>query len=333
MNIYRQDDALVPNTLAISYAVLGYVGSWLLISANDWRLNIPGVLLLAHSMIIAAYLIHECAHNTLFARNENNARLGNVLLWITGACYGTYEGIRHKHFRHHVDRADVVAFNFRHRLLQYPLLLKCLCALEWMYVPALDILMHWMVPFMPFVLPARRSQRARVVVIFLIRAVIFSTLAFSAPRILLFYPLAYLLMLHVLRFMDAFQHTYELFETLESPPGPEAKRYDAAFEYSHTYTNLHSYQHPWINLFTLNFGYHNAHHERPTQPWFRLPKLNQELFGDHLSQMIPFRQQIRNYFHHRLQRLTHEDPIDLDVFADDGAHFVGVDGVSFLTGH
>ncbi len=158
-------------------------------------------------------------------------------------------------------------------------------------------------------------------------------MAMFAPRILILYPIAYMLMLHVLRFMDAFQHTYALFETLESPPGPEAKQFDAQFEHSHTYTNVHSTKYPWLNLFTLNFGYHNAHHEKPTQPWYRLPALNQELFGNHLSQMLPFRNQISSYFRYRTQRLTHEDPIDFDVLSNQGATFIGVDGVSFLTGH
>lgn len=323
----------MPNTLALLYVLLGYVAGWYGISSTSCWLNLAGVLVLAHAMIIAAYLIHDCAHNTLFASNKNNARLGNVLLWITGACYGTYEGIRHKHFRHHVDRADVVAFNFRRRLLLYPLLLKCLQALEFIFIPALDILMHWMVPLMPFVLPGRRQQRLRVIIILVIRGAIFTALAMYAPRILILYPIAYMLMLHVLRFMDAFQHTYDLFETLEQEPGPEAKKFDAQFEYSHTFTNVHSQQYPWLNLFTLNFGYHNAHHEKPTQPWYRLPALNRELYGDQFSQILPFRKQLRNYFRYRTQRLTHEDAVDLDVFANDSADFIGVDGVSFLTGH
>lgn len=332
-SIYRYNDALLPNTLAFAYVLAGYGGGWYLLIHQGWLFNLLGVLLLAHAMIIAAYLVHECAHNTLFARNENNARLGNVLLWITGACYGSYEGIRHKHFRHHVDRADVVAFNFRYRLLLYPRLLMCMQALEKVFIPALDILMHWMVPLMPFVLAGRRGQRWRVIIVFVIRSAVFAALAMLAPRILILYPIAYMLMLHVLRFMDAFQHTYALFETLEQEPGPEAKQFDAVFEQSHTYTNLHSQTYPWLNLFTLNFGYHNAHHEKPTQPWYRLPALNRELYGDSLKQILPFRNQLASYVRYRVPRLTHEDPIDLDVLADGGATFVGVDGVSFLTGH
>lgn len=58
-----------------------------------------GVLLLAHALVIAAYLVHECAHNTLFTGLYWNAPPWAILLWFTGACYGRYEDIRHKHFR------------------------------------------------------------------------------------------------------------------------------------------------------------------------------------------------------------------------------------------
>ncbi len=331
--VFRHKDGVLPNVFGLSYVVTGYAVGWWLLLQSELLLKVPGVLLLAHAMIIAAYFIHECAHNTLFADNANNARLGAILLWLTGACYGTYEGIRHKHFRHHVDRADVVAFNFRHKLLAYPLVLKVLQALEWCYIPAVDLVMHWLVPVMPFVLPSRREQRSRVFGTLVLRGSLFALVGWYAPSALLCYAIAYLLMLHVLRFMDAFQHTYELFETLEQPPGPEARQFDAAFETAHTYTNLHSVKHPWLNLFTLNFGYHNAHHEKPTQPWHRLPALHANVFGNQLPQMIPFRHQIACYHRYRVQRLVHEDPVDFDVVGDRGATFVGVEGVSFLTGH
>jgi fatty acid desaturase len=332
-NLFRHYDGVLPNILAFSYAFGGYAAGWWLITRDAWLLNAAGVLLLAHAMIIAAYLIHECAHNTLFADNENNARLGGALLWLTGACYGTYEGLRNKHFRHHVDRADVVAFNFRKYLQRYPIILKVFQVLEWFYIPAVDIVMHWLVPVMPFVLPKRREQRTRVVIVLLVRTALFVTVGLYAPLSLLCYAIAYILMLHVLRFMDAFQHTYELFETLEQERGPEAKQFDAAFETSHTYSNPHSLQYPLLNLFTLNFGYHNAHHEKPNQPWHRLPVLHANLFGSSLPQIIPFRNQIACYHRYRVKRMAHEDAVDFDVIGDQGATFVGVDGVSFLTGH
>lgn len=331
--LFRYRDGVLPNTLAFGYAFGGVAIGWLLITRQLWWANAIGTLLLAHAMIIAAYLIHECAHNTLFANNSNNARVGNALLWLTGACYGTYEGIRHKHFRHHVDRADIVAFNFRPRLQKHPFILRALEVLEWCGIPALDVMMHWLVPLMPFVLPERKALRVHVVTVLLARGWFFALVGWQAPQALLCYCIAYLLMLHVLRFMDAFQHTYALFETLETGPGAEVRDFDAEFEQQHTYTNLHSLKHPWLNLITLNFGYHNAHHEKPNQPWHRLPSLHTKFFGSATGQMIPFRNQLACYFRYRVKRLVHEDPVDTDVLGNRGATFVGVDGVSFLTGH
>jgi fatty acid desaturase len=136
-----------------------------------------------------------------------------------------------------------------------------------------------------------------------------------------------------MRFMDTHQHTYEIFETLEGARGPEAKRFDAAFEQRNTYSNLVSRRHPWLNLLVLNFGYHNAHHARPTAPWYRLPALHRELYGDDIGPVLPFGNLLRAYHRYRVPRMLNADPSDLDVRRDGGAGFIGVDGVSFLTAH
>lgn len=337
--LFRYRDGVWPNLMAFGYALGGYAAGWWLLTCEPGWLTLVGTLLLGHAMIIAAYLIHECAHNTLFADNANNARMGSMLLWLTGACYGTYEGIRHKHVRHHVDRADIVAFDFRPRLHRQPLLFRTIQLLEWLCIPALDVAMHWLVPLMPFVLPSRSHLRSRVLMILLVRGSVFALAGWLAPQALLGYSVAYLLMLHVLRFMDAFQHTYALFETLEQPAGAEVRDFDAVFEQAHTYSNPHSLQYPRLNLFTLNFGYHNAHHEKPNQPWHRLPSLHGNLFGATPPPVIPLRQQLVNYFRYRVARITNEDPLELDVIGNldvagkRGNDFIGVDGVSFLTAH
>ncbi|MDP2227323.1 MAG: fatty acid desaturase [Moraxellaceae bacterium] len=330
---FRYRDGVWPNTLALSYAVAGYAAGMALITRDSVWLNAAGSVWLGHAMVIAAYLIHECAHNTIFSRNEDNARLGRLLNWLTGACYGRYDVIRRKHFRHHVDRADVVAFDFRERIRRHPLAVRLVHALEWLYVPAQDIYMHALVLVVPFTLPSRRQDRASVLAVLLVRGTAFGVLAYHFPRVLVFYPLAWMFMATVLRFMDAFQHTYDLLPTLEQPRGDEVKRYDAAFEHRNTYSNVHSLRHPWLNLFTLNFGYHNAHHEKPAAAWHQLPALHRELYGDDETQVLPFSNQLLAFHRYRTQRLLNTDGGDTDILHDKGRSFVGVDGVSFLTGH
>lgn len=331
--LFRYEDGGVPNLLALAYAFGGYAGGMALILSASLQLNFAGTLLLAHAMVIAAYLVHECAHNTIFLDNRRNARLGEALNWLTGACYGEYEDIRHKHFRHHVDRADVVAFDYRTRLARHPRLVALFRVLEWAYIPAVEIMMHALVLILPFRLEQRRQRRARVLTVLALRLALFALLVAVSWKLLLFYPLAYLLFMTVMRFMDTHQHTYEIFETLERERGPEAKRFDAAYEHRNTFSNLFSVRHPWLNLLVLNFGYHNAHHVKPTAPWYRLPALHRELYGDDDGQILPIANLLRAYHRYRVPRMLNADEGDLDIHSDRGAGFIGVDGVSFLTAH
>jgi hypothetical protein len=39
-------------------------------------------------------------------------------------------------------------------------------------------------------------------------------------------------------------------------------------------------RHPWLNLLTLNFGYHNADQHRASRPWYRLPAPHRSLLGE-----------------------------------------------------
>jgi fatty acid desaturase len=331
--ILRYEDGLWPNVLALGYAFFGYLAGLALILSSSLPLNLAGVLLLAHALVIAAYLIHECAHNTIFARNAHNARLGEILGWLTGACYGNYEDIRHKHFRHHVDRADVVAFDYRARLAAHPWLAKLFQALEWAYIPAVEIMMHLLVLVLPFASPGRRHRRGRILTVLGVRMILFAGLAWASPRVLLFYPLAYMLFLTVMRFMDTHQHTYEIFETLDRKRGPEGHRFDRDYEQRNTFSNLFSVRYPLFNLLVLNFGYHNAHHAKPTVPWYRLPDLHRTLYGDDPTQLLPFRNLLRAYHRYRVKRVLNADVGDIGIERDKGAQFVGVDGVSFLTAH
>ncbi len=330
--LLRYDDALWPNFLAILYVLTGYIAGLVLMLAANLPLNILGTLLFAHAMVIAAYLIHECAHNSLLRKNKYHRWLGEVLLWICGASYSHYDDVRHKHVRHHTDRADIVSFDYREKITAYPKLLKGIYVLEWLYIPAMDVLMHALVIILPFVKTNRKQRRLRVFCVLIIRGLFFIYLASLSPRILIFYPIAYLLFLSVMRFMDVQQHTYELFETLDSPRGAEAKLRDREFELANTYSNLLSVKHPWVNLLVLNFSYHNAHHQQPGTPWYQLPKLHQRLYGDDQQRILSFKDLLQSYHHYRLPRVLNADAINMPV-KQMHEKFIGVDGVSFLTAH
>jgi fatty acid desaturase len=331
--VMKYADGLWPNFFSLLYILSAYCFGIYLITTDLILLNFCGSLFLAHSMVIAAYMVHECAHNTVFSSNSANARLGGILNWFNGACYGSYEDIRKKHFRHHIDRADVVAFDYRPRFAAHPLLMKILQVLEWFYIPAVEIIMHLLVLVVPFILTSRRNRRVRVATVLLIRISVFALLVWYAPQVAVFYPLAYLIFLTIMRFMDTHQHTYQLFETLERERGDEMKQFDREFEQRNTFSNLFSTNHPWLNLLVLNFGYHNAHHLKPVVPWYQLPSLHREAFGSQCQQVLPIGHLLRAYHRYRVPRMLNTDPIDSGVAEKRGVDFIGVDGVSFLTAH
>jgi len=331
--IYRYHDALLPNSAAIAYAVGGYaLGVVLLCSHTGW-IAAAGVVLLAHAMIIGAYLLHDAAHLAIFRTPQANARLGTVMAWLTGACYAPFSALRHKHMRHHVDRADIVTFDAKAFLLTLPLSLRrVIVLLEWLYVPAIELVMHGYVMVMPFLHAEHRTQRRRVVLVALIRVALFGALGWLSPKALLLYMVAWFICLTALRFADAYQHTYDAFAVLEGDVAiPDDKVRDRAYEQRNTYSNFVSVKFPALNLLLLNFSYHNAHHDRPIEPWYRLPRAHRQLYGDDDSQVIPMSRLLRGFHRHRVTRLLSADYGSMDVTRKQVDAFYGAVGVSFLT--
>ena len=302
---FKDREGAVYNGAALLYVGTGYsLGLFALMHGGIWP-SVLGTLWLAHAMIIAAYLLHECGHNAIFSQNKDNARLGSILTWVTGSSYGTYEDIRVKHFRHHVDSADVMWFESRQWFNTHPIAARIVQFLEWFYIPAHDMVMHFIMIFGSFIIPARRDQRLRNSIVILVRGSLFVLLAWAFPSASVGYFIAYLLMMTVLRFMDALQHDYGgtpvLFENVKMP-----HRGDRVYEQAHTFSNPLSLRYPWINVLVLNFGYHNAHHAKPTTPWFRLPALHRELFGDDDSRVILFWASFKSFHRYRVSRVVGE---------------------------
>jgi len=331
-SIFKHKNALLPNLLALTYIVILYIGGlWLMLSSSI-IFNIVGIFVFAHAMIIAAYLIHDCAHFSIFKNNRYHRWLAEVLLWVCGSNYSDFDDIRHKHFRHHADNADVVSFDFRVKILKYPRLVKVIQFLEWLYIPAMEFIMHALVLILPFTKTSRQHRRPRILTVLILRFLFFTFLANISLKILVLYPVSYILFLIVMRFMDVHQHTYELYETLDKERGAEVKKFDREFERKNTYSNLISINHPWLNLLVLNFPYHNAHHEYPIRAWHLLPALHQELYGHDETQILNFKDLIKSYHRYRMERVLNEDKINLPV-KKMKENFIGVDGVSFLTAH
>ena len=333
---FKDPQGLLYYGAALIYAVAGYVAGFTGLFSGHWAINVLAIVLLAHAMTIAAYLIHECGHNLVFKRSSHNAMLGRTMSWLCGAAYGTYEDMRYKHFRHHVDNDDVVWFDYDRFFEERPLITSITRVLEWFYIPADDLIMLGVMVLTSFVIPQRRGQRRRNVLVILVRGGIFLALLFFAPKVALSYALAYMLMMHALRFMDSLQHDFPYNTTLFDYQTPPHKG-DSEWEQNHTFSNPISLRYPWLNWLTLNFGYHNAHHANMNVPWFRLPKLHYDLTGNNPSRVIPFASQLKLYHRNRVRRIYNPQSDDYPKgpaylqMAREGRGPIGGNAASFLT--
>jgi fatty acid desaturase len=326
-SVFRYKNGMMPNLLIIGYALAGFAaGIWLLTLPNLFG-NAAGILILTHALTVSAYLIHECTHGTIFAKPSHNDRLGAAMGWLNGACLAPYEGLKHKHLRHHADRMDVVTFDYRTVLKTAPAWARqATLALEWAYIPAVEFLMRGLVVYSQL-----KNQRKRVLLILAIRIALFAALAIISFKALCLYAISYILFLHILRFQDAFQHTFDVFVATARQPVPAELRRNRAYEHANTYSDVVSYGHPWINLLLLNFPYHNAHHAKPAAPWYELHSLHKSLYADDQTQILPCGILFRSYHKYRVARVLADDYGVVNPSGDRAENFLGAVGVSFLT--
>lgn len=331
-SLLRDPSSLWPNVAAVTYILLGYFAGWWALFQESYFLFAVGVLGIAHGMTIAAYLMHDCGHNSIFKSTEHNSRLGRWLNVICGSNYGTYEDMRYKHMRHHVDNCEPVAFDYRSWLKRHPVIHQVVNALEWAYIPAVELIMHGMQILAPFIYEDKRDQRGRVIRVTFIRFSLFALIAWLSPMAAIGYMLAYVLFITFLRFMDNFQHSYEIFYRLSDPTFVPPLKGNTEYEQSHTYSNLLSHRWPWLNLVALNFSYHNAHHAKPTLSWHRLPELHASLYPEHCPQQLTFWPQLVSFHRHRVSRVLSEHYGEDDVVIQlRKREAVGVNALSFLT--
>lgn len=315
------------NDLALTYVLGGYGVSLVWISATAWLLNLLGVVLLVHTLLWAAYLVHEFIHGNVFRNARLSTAFGQLMLFLTGSCYSSYHDLARNHLAHHKNRADFSPFAIAGFLRSLPKpVLWLVIALEWLYVPAVNFILRWLCILAPFFDQKRRDERVRNACLLLVRASLFTALAWYSLRAVVLYCLAYVCWINILRFVDCFQHTYVVFQF-----GQDLPRYSQDYEEANTFSNLVSCRWPWLNLLLLNFGYHNAHHRVVRCPWYKLPQLDAELYQPDYRQRVTLPQLVANYHRFRIHRLFNGQGAVADSEAGLNLdHFVGGVGVSFL---
>ena len=340
-SVYRDTEGLWPNTLALAATVLLYPLSLVLMMADAIAWNALGLCGMVLSLTWSAYFIHEFAHHAIFKSAEANARWGTFMSWLNGSCYAHFDDMRRKHMRHHVERADVITFDAKGFLLKSPTWFRSsVLALEWCYFPAIEFLMRGFVICMPF----RKNQkgstgaaRLRIVSIAAIRLSGLALLGWVSIKALLLYCAAVLIFITLLRFADCFQHTYIAYPILDDTPLPKEMVRDREYEQLNTYSDVvgvsAGFGNRLLNMIWLNFGFHNAHHERPTMPWYKLPAYHRELYPDDYAQVITVGELLRSFHINRVKRILADDYGVVRGFGVLGRAdaFVGAVGVSFLT--
>ena len=286
------------NASAISYTFIAYICGVSFLFSNNSIINVLGILLITHGLAFSAYLTHEFMHGTIFKSRRLNSIFGNIMLWLNGGCYNGFKALTLQHIAHHIDRVDVFTFEPVTKLQQLPnIVRKFLLALEWLYFPIIGFWSRWHSVFSPFWNKERSSQKKRVIGILFLRIGIFSSIGIISLKALILYFIAYIGTITVLRWADAFQHTYEGF-----PPGIKLPKRDRTHEELHTYSTLLSQKYPWLNVLLLNFGYHNAHHTLMKCPWHSLPELNRAIEQPSNVRYVSLKQQLVHYHHFRLTR-------------------------------
>ncbi len=327
INRYLHQKKPLWNAIAILYTLVGHVGGIaLMLLPNVW-LNALGVVFLAHSLLCSAYLAHDFMHSAIFESKAWNVAFGNLMLWLNGGCYARFEALARLHIAHHVNRVDFCRFDLMTFLNAMPAPVRSLLlALEWLYFPSLAFLLRIRSIFAPFWEPDRKDERLRNTLILLVRGGLFALLGFVSTKALLLYFVSYIGMLTVLRFVDAFQHTYEVF-----PMGSAIPKRDRVHEQANTFSNVVSLRYWWLNLLLLNFGYHNAHHELMKCPWYNLHELDRDLFTGDEVQYITLPELLGNYHRYRLSRLYSGQGQGVDAQGKRSLEtFYGAIEVSFL---
>ena len=102
------------------------------------------------------------------------------------ACYAPFQALRRKHMRHHIDRADVLTFDYKKFLNESPAWVrKLVLAAEWAWIPAVEFIMHGYVVVLPFIKAERHRERLRVIAITAVRVAAFALLGWLSLKALL----------------------------------------------------------------------------------------------------------------------------------------------------
>ena len=247
-----------PTALAAVYAAVGHACCVFQLSQQRggalWQAGV--VLLLSHTRVVAAILVHDATHEAVARRGLLNTVAGTALLWVAGTPYCFFPHVQRVHVAHHRDRADTVEFDYRAFVGRVWGLRHAVLALEYCFVPATELLMHTRTSLSPLLWPDSQWHRANSAVGLYAVTRLYGHLYAGAggPFAVLLYTLSTCALIHVLSYHDCFAHTYTVVDPqkrgYKAGPGDRS----AAYEEANTYSTVLSAAWPRLNVLTLNFG-------------------------------------------------------------------------------
>lgn len=327
MKVYRYSDGAWLNSILLVYvtavAVLGiYVAAQSTVSVVGALLFFVGAILVCHALVLAAYFAHECMHNSIFKSTRTNDRFGSSLCFFVGASFYPYARLKDKHMRHHSERRDVLTIDLRNHLAKHQIQSKVVSGLQWFHLPAAELYSAILGVTAPFFINELKIYRSRIILVLICYSAAFVLLSLVSLGASLAYLFGMFVCYAILGFMDTFQHTYEIKLSLNAKKEKADK--NRVYEEENTYSNILSTRFPFLNLLVLNFCYHNIHHQKSGEPWYRLPKLHQAQYGGACPQEVSLGSQLKNFHKFRIERLKLAQSAD--------SKSIGASGVSFLVG-
>jgi fatty acid desaturase len=312
LKVYLHQSKPWLNILVILYTLVSYYGGIALLLRHNVWLNIMGTILVSHGLIYGAFLGHELLHGSVFKKQHLNKLIAGIIRWITGMCYVPFHQAARGHIGHHLGlKSKFKGKSLTASLLASPKpVLTSLVVLEWCYFPIVTFLYLWWRNLAPFRLNQPLLQKLRVMFLLLVRGTMFTLLGMFSFKALSLYFLAYILMITIARFNQAFEHTSSYKDD------PESR---ISFT---TFSPVISKRYPWLDILVLNFSYHNAHHVMMSCPWYHLPTLDRHIFQGSEQHHLAWTSLLRNYHCFRITRLfsvsgsavTQQGSIDLENF-------------------
>ncbi len=181
-----------------------------LLTVSRWELSLIGVVLLVHALILSAAFTHELIHGNIFKERALNSFWGQAMTHLNGACYATWDDLIEHHFNHHIHHADFVAFDIADFIKKLPPAIRqVFVALEWAYFPSFEFVLRLRTLFAPFYQPDKRHLWLRTGLLLAYRGAFFALLAYFSPKAVVLYAIAYISFVNLMRFADAFHHTYD----------------------------------------------------------------------------------------------------------------------------